>query len=131
MSTKRLQPTKGAKKRLREHTRRLIIKIANKAESCALGRGGNEIDENDMEQAVKAVSQKSHSSTLTAKSKSLRKWCMKIAIAMVFSLLLAQLAGFTQLGNVSLELQIVLYSPAVVFLAWLIVFSYIFREEWV
>lgn len=120
MAEQRPPISQRAREILEEYKRRITFAILHEAEKQALQSGKMEIGEADVEKAAKVI---------VPKSSSARKWCIRILTGLIASLLLLQLGTFTQLTTISLELQVLLYLPSIIFLMWVIVFSYIFREE--
>ena len=59
-----------------------------------------------------------------------RKWSVRIAIALMFALLLEQLSALPELQTVAIPTLIRIYFPTLVIFLWMICFSYFFREDW-
>lgn len=120
MTDQRPRISQRAREILEEYKRKVAYQILHEAEGRVLQRGRTEIGEDDVEKAAKAIVPRPSSS---------RKWCIRILVGLILSLLLIQFQTFRQLTNVPFELQIQLYFPSLILLMWIFIFSYIFREE--
>jgi len=120
--------TEGAKETLKKYKGSYGTTILNIAERRVLDCGRTEINESDMLEAQRNVRVRI--------PRTSRKWGIRALITFAFALLVAQVAAFYQLfsssnpQNLALVIQVWLISPNVVILFLMIVFTWIFKDDW-
>jgi hypothetical protein len=120
--------TERAKEALKKYNGRYSNTVLNLAEKRVLESNRTEIDEPDILDA-----QKNFPSRVPATS---RKWCIRISTTSVFMLLVAQVAAFYQLfqsinfQNLALVIQVWLILPNIAVLLFMVIFTWIFKEDW-
>jgi hypothetical protein len=117
----RPQITVGAQNELDNYINGLKFKIIHEAEKHTLKENRTEISEADMKKAKNII---------PSISTSKRKWVIRIALLIMFGLVISQIQALSELLNVPLPLQIRLYLPILTVFFWFILFSYFFREDW-
>jgi len=119
----RPQLTERARRLLENIKDEFTYKIIHEAEKHTLKENRGEISEADMQEAKRIF-------RAIPESTSKRKWTVRVAIAVFLAFLLLHFEAFSELSNIPLSLQIRLYLPTIALFAWLLLFSYFFREDW-
>jgi len=128
MSEQRPPLTDGAEELLRQYQSTIRNSVHNFAEKKVIDDGRSEINETDILQAQKSIA--------IATPSTIRKWGIRILIGMAFALLGAQIFAFPQLfqfifpQELPFIMQIWLVVPPVLILVLMIIFSCIFRDDW-
>jgi hypothetical protein len=118
-----------AEKALQEFYVKVKNRIHNSAEKMVLDAGGNEIGEVDVLKAVEKYPIDLPSDR--------RKWCIRILLAITFFLVGVQITAFYQLfnqidaGSLTIHMQMWLILPIIFIFCLMIVFSYVFRSDYV
>jgi len=128
MSDDRPRLTEGAKRLLEEYQQKVRKTVHNIAEKKVIDDDRIEISETDILQAQKSVS--------VTPSNASRKWGIRVLISLTFTFIVAQVAGFFQLlrslsaQELPLILQAWLILPAIFVLALMLIFTWVFKEDW-
>jgi len=128
LTSDRPRLTEKAEEALKKYNGKYSNTVLNVAERRVLDSNRTEIDESDILNAQKSVPIRVPTTS--------RKWCIRIMTTLVFTLLAAQVAAFYQLfqsinsQNLAFVIQVWLIVPNVAVLLLMIIFTWIFKEEW-
>lgn len=114
--------TPRARELLEEYKKDVTRRILNEAEKHVLGEKRKEIGEADISRAQKIIP--------VGKFSSLRKWIIRVLIFVTFALLVLQLEAFSELPVLPIATMVWVIFPTLAVLFLMIVFTFIFKEDW-
>lgn len=128
MSGERPPLNDTAKETLEQYQQKVRNTITNLAEKKVLDDGRSEVGEEDIIRAQKSVAIRSHNTA--------RKWSIRILILASFAFLAIQIGAIFQLyqfvspQTLPFAVQLCLAGPTFVILILFILFTLVFKEDW-
>jgi len=122
MSNQRPSLTSGAKEALDKYIERLKFKVIHEAEKHTLKENRTEISESDISIGKKSIFEVSPSK---------RKWAIRIILSLMIVVLGIQLKALSELSGLSQSLTLRLHIPNIFGIVFVLILSYIFKEDWI